>query len=66
VLLLIAAGIVLIFTHPRIVLVVMAYTYLASAFIGLALHRFRHRGGRPAVEEPAAQDVRPLPDRAAR
>jgi CDP-diacylglycerol--serine O-phosphatidyltransferase len=31
-------------THPRIVLVVVAYTYLASAFIGMAISRIRHRG----------------------
>ncbi len=43
VLLLIAAGIMAVATHPRFVLVGMAYTYLASAFIGLAVSRFRHR-----------------------
>ena len=31
-------------THPRFVLVVMAYTYLASAFIGMAITRLRRRG----------------------
>jgi len=31
-------------THPRFVLVAMAYAYLASAFVGLALTRFRRRG----------------------
>ena len=45
ILLLMAAGIMLIATHPRGVLVVMAYTYLASAFIGMAVSRIRHRGG---------------------
>jgi len=44
VILLIAAGIVLIATHPRFVLIAMAYTYLASGFIGLAITRLRHRG----------------------
>jgi CDP-diacylglycerol--serine O-phosphatidyltransferase len=48
VLLLIAAGIMLIATHPRFVLVAMAYTYLASAFFGLAITRFRHRGTKAA------------------
>ena len=43
VLILIAGGIMLIATHPRIVLLVMAYTYLASAFVGMAISRFRHR-----------------------
>ena len=44
VLLLIAAGITAIATHPRFVLVAMAYTYLASAFIGMAISRLRRRG----------------------
>src|SRR4051812_30033377 len=46
VVLLLAAGIALIATHPRIVLVVLAYSYLASAFVGLAVSRIRHRGDR--------------------
>ncbi len=51
VLLLIAAGIMLITWLHRYVLVVMAYSYLASAFVGLAITRFRHRGGRaPAID----------------
>jgi CDP-diacylglycerol--serine O-phosphatidyltransferase len=50
VLIFIAAGIMLIATHPRWALVVMAYSYLASAFVGLAVSRFRHRGGRGAAE----------------
>ncbi|MGE0704784.1 MAG: CDP-diacylglycerol--serine O-phosphatidyltransferase [Vicinamibacterales bacterium] len=66
VLLLIAAGIVLIATHPRAVLVVMAYTYLASAFVGMAITRIRQRGDRHAsgaAQQPASQSG---PDRAAR
>jgi len=57
VLIFIAAGIVAIWAHPRGVLVVMAYTYLASAFIGQAITRFRHRGGRgaEAVQAPPAE-----------
>ena len=43
VLLLIAAGIMAVATHPRFVLVAMAYAYLASAFIGLAISRIKHR-----------------------
>ncbi|MEQ1910742.1 MAG: CDP-diacylglycerol--serine O-phosphatidyltransferase [Vicinamibacterales bacterium] len=43
VLLLIAAGIMAVATHPRFVLVGMAYAYLASAFVGLAVSRIRHR-----------------------
>jgi CDP-diacylglycerol---serine O-phosphatidyltransferase len=49
---LIALGIMAIATHPRFVLVAMAYTYLASAFIGLAVTRFRHRD-QPAPAPPA-------------
>jgi len=44
VLFLIAVGIMAIATHPRFVLVAMAYSYLASAFIGLAISRLKHRG----------------------
>ena len=47
VLLLIALGIMLIATHPRYVLVAMAYTYLASGFIELLITRLRRRGGVP-------------------
>ena len=55
VLVLISAGIVAIWTHPRGVLVAMAYAYLASPFIGMAITRLRHRGDgdRPS---PRAQD----------
>ena len=64
VLILIAAGIMLITTHPRFVLVAMAYSYLASGFIGLAITRFKHRGGRgtagdtqpSATSQPPARD----------
>ena len=57
------AGIVLIATHPQAMLVVMAYSYLASAFIGLAITRFRHRGAASAqaaveAEQPSAPDQR--------
>jgi hypothetical protein len=37
----IAAALVLITTHPRFVLVAMAYTYLASPFVGMAFNRLR-------------------------
>lgn len=50
VLLLVAAGIMLVVTHPQIMLVVMAYTYLFSAFIGMAITRLRPRGDRSAGE----------------
>jgi CDP-diacylglycerol--serine O-phosphatidyltransferase len=54
VLILLAAGIMLIATHPKIVLVVMAYSYLASAFIEMAIVRLRHRGGQPASGEESS------------
>jgi CDP-diacylglycerol--serine O-phosphatidyltransferase len=46
VLLLFAAAFVLVVTHPRYVLIVAAYIYLASAFVGMAITRIRWRGGR--------------------
>ncbi|OFV90034.1 MAG: CDP-diacylglycerol--serine O-phosphatidyltransferase [Acidobacteria bacterium RIFCSPLOWO2_12_FULL_65_11] len=62
---LIAAGIVLIATHPQIVLVVLAYSYLSSAFLGMAITRFRHRGGHgiPAEQaERGKKDEEQAPD----
>jgi CDP-diacylglycerol--serine O-phosphatidyltransferase len=44
VLIFVAAAIVLVATHPQAMLVVIAYSYLASGFIGLAITRFRRRG----------------------
>ena len=63
VLIFVATGIVLIATHPQAMLVVIAYSYLASGFIGLALTRLRHRGAataQAAVEagQPSAPDQR--------
>jgi CDP-diacylglycerol--serine O-phosphatidyltransferase len=56
-LIIVAVGIFAIVSVPHLVLVVMAYTYLASAFIGLALTRLRRKGAEPAVEgTPQAQD----------
>jgi len=54
VLMLIAAAIMLITWLHRYVLVVMAYSYLASAFVGMAITRFRHRGSSRDVS-PAVQ-----------
>ena len=51
-LLVIALGIAAVATHPRFVLVAMAYAYLVSAFLGMAITRFRHRGGRATPETP--------------
>ena len=41
ILIVIAAALVLITTHPRFVLVAMAYAYLASPFVGMAFTRLR-------------------------
>ena len=57
VLFLIAIAIMLVATHAQAVLVAMAYTYLASAFIGMAFTRFRRRDGKP-VEETTTKKVR--------
>ena len=57
VLIFVAAGIMLIATHPQAMLVVMAYCYLASAFIGMAITRFKHRGG--AAPQPAPEAEQP-------
>ena len=69
VLILIAAGIVAVATHPKLVLVVMSYAYLASAFIGMGMTRLRRRGGRlPAASDgihPSAGEAPPR-DTAAR
>src|SRR5712692_5439029 len=52
VLIFIAAGIMLIATHPRFVLVALAYSYLASAFVEMAITRFRYRDGRVPIDAP--------------
>ena len=54
VLFLIAAGLMLVVTHAQAVLVGLAYLYLLSAFIGMAITRFRQRG---AAAEPAATAI---------
>jgi len=51
VLILIAAGIVAVWAHPRAVLVVISYSYLVSAFIGMAISKIRHRGGRSDIAD---------------
>ena len=42
-LIVLAASLALLITYPHEVLLVMAYVYLASGFVGLALHKFRGR-----------------------
>jgi CDP-diacylglycerol--serine O-phosphatidyltransferase len=48
----VAAFLILLATRPQIVLVVLAYTYLLSAFIGLAWSRLRRRPTQAAPAEP--------------
>jgi CDP-diacylglycerol--serine O-phosphatidyltransferase len=48
VLIALAAFLALIATHPSLVLLLMAYSYVASGFLGLALTKFKHR------DEPSA------------
>ena len=55
VLILIAGGIMLIATHPKIMLVVMAYAYLASGFIEMAITRFRRRGAHTDTDRTTDQ-----------
>jgi CDP-diacylglycerol--serine O-phosphatidyltransferase len=64
VLIFVAAGIVAIATHPQWTLVVIAYSYLASAFIGMAITRVRHRGMVTGADAEQAGAGRP--DSAAR
>jgi len=49
VLIFVAGAIMLVATHPRFMLVVVAYGYLASGLLGWAVSRFKHRGGRGAL-----------------
>jgi CDP-diacylglycerol--serine O-phosphatidyltransferase len=51
-----AALLALIVTYPHEVLLIMAYGYLASGFIDLALHKFRRREGESlagTIDEPS-------------
>jgi CDP-diacylglycerol--serine O-phosphatidyltransferase len=63
VLILLAAGLVAITSHPRWVLVVLAYGYLVSAFVEWAMVRARRRGAvaPPLLAAPAgdSQDAQP-------
>ncbi len=53
VLIVIAAGLALLASQPQIVLIAMAYSYLASAFIGMAWTRFRKHGDASARSDDA-------------
>jgi CDP-diacylglycerol--serine O-phosphatidyltransferase len=66
ILLVFATLIVLVVTHPQLVLLVMAYTYLASAFIGMAWNKLRRRGehatpARPQLVPADDEDPPPSP-----
>jgi hypothetical protein len=55
VLILFAAFIILVAARPQYVLLLLAYTYLASAFIGLAWSRIRRRPEVPAAMTPESE-----------
>jgi CDP-diacylglycerol--serine O-phosphatidyltransferase len=57
VLLLFALGLALLASHPAIVLLALAYTYLASAFVEMIWHRFRRKETAPMQ---SAADPGPL------
>ena len=61
ILVLFAAGLALLVSHPEWILVALAYTYLSSAFIGLAWHKLRRREPEPPpqAEQP---EMPQLPD----
>lgn len=68
VLVLFAAALALLASHPEYILVAAAYLYLASAFIGIAWSRFRRRGQEhlpaPApTPGPERPEMPQLPDR---
>ena len=59
VLIFVAAGITAIATHPKFVLVAMAYSYLASAFIGMGISRMRHRSAPAQQPSPHTVQIDP-------
>jgi CDP-diacylglycerol---serine O-phosphatidyltransferase len=62
-LVLLAGLLALIATYPQAVLVVAAYTYLVSPFVGYVVSRFRRKGSARAAEAVAVAD-QPAPDSA--
>ena len=62
VVLLIAAGIAALAAEPQYLLLVLAYTYLASAFVGMAWTRLRRRPSRDEMLEAARADGTPRRD----
>ena len=70
VLILLAVGLALLVAHPEIVLVAMAYAYLASGLIGLAWQRMRRKPAgsvtqTPGDEAPAPGSEQPALDQGA-
>jgi len=61
ILLVFALVLVAIATHPRWTLLVIAYTYLASAFVEMAVTRYRRRGAVAAATATAEQPPQPGP-----
>ena len=60
VLLLVALGLTAIAAQPELVLAVMAYTYLASAFVEMAWHRLRRRHHEEHKDESVTKDTKAL------
>jgi hypothetical protein len=60
-----AIALALLASHPEIVLAAVAYLYLLSAFVGLALHRFQKRGHEPAVATAPEPEPEPEPEQEA-
>ena len=58
VLILLAIGIALLAAHGELVLLILAYGYLASGFIGLAINRFRRHGHEEHKDESATEDTK--------
>ena len=58
VLLLLALGLAALAAQPEVILLVLAYAYLASAFVEMAWHRWRRRG-RPTPEATVATPQAP-------
>jgi CDP-diacylglycerol--serine O-phosphatidyltransferase len=63
-LLLVAVGLALLAAQPEVVLVAMAYTYLASGLIGWVLTKYRKRGDSHDTQKdtPAGKDAVPGTD----
>jgi CDP-diacylglycerol--serine O-phosphatidyltransferase len=56
ILLVLAIGLVAIATHPRWTLLVIAYAYLLSAFVGMAANKLRRRGAAASAQAGPGQE----------